>query len=74
MERLNGFKHIQIMSHVSMPVYWLGTFLFDLSFFALIMVARIAVFKIIGDYSGILNFTPHFGKRYFYSYSIVKLF
>lgn len=49
-ERLDGFKHIQMMSNVSPVIYWLGTFTFDFIFFLLVMVVRTSSFKIFDSY------------------------
>lgn len=46
---MDGFYHIQMMSRLSPFVYWLGTLLFDFTLFAIAMIMRMALFKMIGS-------------------------
>ena len=59
-ERLDGFKHIQLMSNVSPITYWFSNFIFDYIFFFLIMLVRIIVFKMLDDEQEFLKIDYHF--------------
>ena len=48
-ERLNGFKHIQLVSNVSAVTYWMSNFIFDYIFFFVIVLVRLLIFKLLGD-------------------------
>ena len=61
-ERLDGFKHIQLMSRVSPLIYWLSNFLFDYLFFFLIILVRILIFKLTDDDYEFLKIDHHFCK------------
>lgn len=55
-ERIDGFKHIQLMSNVSPFIYWISNLIFDSIFFFLIVVLRILAIKAVDDSDGFLRF------------------
>lgn len=62
MERIDGFRHIQMMSNLSIFVYWLGTLIFDYIFYVLIIAGRIIFYKLFDDQYHLLAFNDSFGK------------
>lgn len=64
MERVDGFKHIQLMSNVSPLVYWFGTVMYDVGFFLFVTVIRILVYKLI-THTPFLGFDLSLGKLSF---------
>ncbi|KAL6960127.1 Phospholipid-transporting ATPase abca1, partial [Sarracenia purpurea var. burkii] len=62
-KRMDGFYHIQMMSRLSPFVYWLGTLLFDFTLFAIAMIMRMALFKMIGSMA-IIGFHEAFSVHY----------
>ncbi|XP_065215397.1 phospholipid-transporting ATPase ABCA1-like isoform X2 [Planococcus citri] len=60
MERIDGFQHIQTMSNVSSLVYWLGTLMFDVTFFLFVTFLRVGVFKTM-NHSAFLGLDTSFG-------------
>lgn len=66
-ERINGFKHIQFISGVTSLTYWLNTVTFDSSFFLLIVLLRILLFKQFDDYD-FFTYSPHMRQYEYIGY------
>ncbi|XP_065208826.1 phospholipid-transporting ATPase ABCA1-like isoform X2 [Planococcus citri] len=60
MERIDGFQHVQTMSHVFPLVYWFATLLFDVVFFLFLTLLRVGIYKII-DNSSFLSLDTSLG-------------
>lgn len=60
-EKLTGVKHLQIMSGVSRPLYWLTNYIFDFIVY-LIVTILVMVILIAFDSGGIFGNGPAIGK------------
>ena len=49
-ERVHGMQHLQTMSYLNGVTYWVGNFVFDYAYFALIMFVLVATMKLADSY------------------------
>ncbi|XP_065210323.1 ATP-binding cassette sub-family A member 17-like [Planococcus citri] len=60
-EIANGLMHLQIMSGVPPWIYWFATIVFDLLFFIIVVVVRIALFTLLDNYHKFFTYDFNFG-------------
>lgn len=53
-ERISKSKHLQLVSGVNMTAYWVATYLWDLTLFALLSVAVMAILLVYGSESAVV--------------------
>lgn len=62
-ERIDGFKQIQLLSSVSLRTYWINNFVFDFILFFIIILIRMLLYKPF-DFYGFFAFRYHM-REYF---------
>lgn len=71
-ERIDGFKHIQLMSNVSAFIYWFSNLMFDSLFLFAIIFVRIVAIKLVDDAGGFLSFSSYPYCKYFPSSMVLN--